>query len=270
MNVTSEESVDLTVVMPFRETAHRALSRLECSLVGLRLSSPRPSEVICVDDNSPVSKRNLVESYGARYLRTPAPRTNPHIARRALARQVGMLSATNDAILFLDADIVVPCTLARQIARAIKCHNKAIVFVSRENVTLPGADKPLAVGRRRNGLTETDGYTLPAEVTIQPSWARLTSHCFAVHRDFLQSVGGWDVSFEGWGEEDTELFYRMWLNGGRVLVLGQPECTVMHLSHPVNHDANQRTFRRNAEYFIEKHPEVAILRGAFYQRFGIL
>jgi hypothetical protein len=78
------------------------------------------------------------------------------------------------------------------------------------------------------------------------------------------------VAFEGWGEEDTELFYRLFNSGGEFRILTDPRLRVRHLAHSIDHAANYESFKRNARYFLAKFPEVAYLRREFYVQTGVI
>lgn len=264
-------SVDISVVIPFHEreiaTGERPC-RLARVLAALDHTDPRPAEVICVDDNSPVPCEFIVHHHRANYVRTIAPIQEPHVAHRALARELGLRAARHKVVLFLDADILVTVGLMGEILKAIQQYGlRAMVFAPRRDVIegepIPGDP---SMGKRAQLFNLYMEYA--AEGFQQPFWARQSSHCFAVTRKFVQSAGGWDANFIGWGEEDTELFYRLWRMGGSIVTLH--DAVVGHLAHSVDHEANYKSFSRNARYFMEKHPDVARTRRSFYRYFGIL
>jgi GT2 family glycosyltransferase len=178
------------------------------------------------------------------------------------------MAARHEVILFLDADILVPAGLIREVLAAVQEHGpRAMVFVPRRDVTGEGG-RPCKPARGDSPRLSGAYMRYAVGGCRQPLWARQTSHCFAAAQKFLRSAGGWDVRFVGWGEEDTELFYRLWRMGGKIVTLRG--VTVSHLAHPVDHEANFDSFSRNARYFMEKHPEVARARRSFYRHFGIL
>ena len=277
-NRINNKKIPLSVVIPFHEdiTSIKAgeRSNLERVLLSLCRSLCPANEIICVDDNSNGCFESVVSEYKARYVRISVPQATPHISHRAKARQIGLNLAKNEVVLFLDADILVTEELLRVMNESVKHHGpKAMVFAQRENLMTPCREKELE--RRNNSgefaLSIMDTYAKwDNNRNEQPIWAQQTSHCFAIHRDFIISAGGWDENFVGWGEEDTELFYRLWRAGGKIIKLNDPKVTVKHIFHPVEHYANYVSFKRNAGYFIAKHPEVSYLRRAFYQHFGIL
>ena len=85
-------------------------------------------------------------------------------------------------------------------------------------------------------------------------WQRLrTCHCSLFKRDFLQ-VGGFDESFEGWGQEDSDLAIRL-INAGVKLKLGYFAAPVFHVWHP--------THAKDAS---EEAPRLRVLRDRIERR----
>jgi glycosyltransferase involved in cell wall biosynthesis len=259
--------MDISVVLPFHEKPS-ANSKKKCRLAhvlqNLAQTQPPPAEVICVDDNSPTSCEPMVRRFGASYVCNPFLAMRPHVGRRALARQVGLQMARGETVLFLDADILVPTEIMSRIATSFlrNADHNVLCFQRRELGRAKTSKSPNEAHVATSYMRNLEGHFR------QPIWARQTSHCFAVRRNFILAAGGWDTNFVGWGEEDTELFYRLWRLGGKFVTCRS--LVVAHLSHPVNHSENHRSLTRNARYFMRKHPEVARLRREFYRHFGIL
>ena len=60
----------------------------------------------------------------------------------------------------------------------------------------------------RIGLRQMDSYISPA----------LPAGSFAINRQYLLELGGFDPDMKSWGGEDVELSLRVWLCGGRMVV----------------------------------------------------
>ena len=70
----------------------------------------------------------------------------------------------------------------------------------------------------------------------------------AFRRDEIQEIGGWDDSFDGaWGDEDSDLGYRLFKAGFTLLWL--PDALSKHPRHAEPDSRN----RRNADMFKDKH-----------------
>jgi len=96
----------LSVIVP----VHNGGLHLSRCLEGLAASVFDGFEVIVVDDCSTDNTRQIVERFGARYLRTPGP-IGP-----GGARNLGVRHAAGDIVVFVDADVVVPHDGLRLIA----------------------------------------------------------------------------------------------------------------------------------------------------------
>lgn len=93
----------LSVIVP----VHNGRLLLPRCLEALQRSTFEGFEVIAVDDCSTDNTREIIEQFGARYLRTP------HNMGPAGARNLGVQHAHAEFVVFIDADIVVrPETLA--------------------------------------------------------------------------------------------------------------------------------------------------------------
>jgi glycosyltransferase involved in cell wall biosynthesis len=99
----------LSVIVP----VHNGGLHLSRCLEGLAASAYDGFEVIVVDDCSTDNTRQIVERFGARYLRTAAP-IGP-----GGARNLGVRHATGDIVVFVDADVVVPPDGLRLIAEEL-------------------------------------------------------------------------------------------------------------------------------------------------------
>lgn len=71
----------------------------------------------------------------------------------------------------------------------------------------------------------------------------------------MEKVGGWDERFVGWGEEDLELAYRLYLNGLRFVYPHRKHGAAYHLDHPANWDSRLHTLDHNVRYFRSKFPD---------------
>ncbi len=99
----------LSVVVP----VYNGGLHLSRCLEALAVSEYDAFEVIVVDDCSTDNTRQVVERFGARYLRTAAP-VGP-----GGARNLGVRHATGDIVVFVDADVVVPPDGLRLIAEEL-------------------------------------------------------------------------------------------------------------------------------------------------------
>jgi 4,4'-diaponeurosporenoate glycosyltransferase len=93
----SDRTPRVSVVVPARDEALRLPRLLAC----LRAASPRPDEVVVVDDRSTDATAHLARASGARVLRVDAP---AGWTGKAWACWRGAQVASGDVLVFLDAD----------------------------------------------------------------------------------------------------------------------------------------------------------------------
>jgi GT2 family glycosyltransferase len=185
----------ISVVVPVRNGA----SFLSACLDGL-LASKRPAhQVIVVDDASTDDTAAVAGGHPVTLLRL-APR-----AGAAAARNAGARVATGDALLFVDADVVVrPDTVGRVAAVLGNDPGLAAVFGSYDDSP---ADSHF-VSQYRNLLHHfVHQHASPEATTF---W----TGCGAVRRDIFQGLGGFDPAQPFM--EDIELGYRLRSAGHRI------------------------------------------------------
>jgi glycosyltransferase involved in cell wall biosynthesis len=164
-------------------TRNRA-ALLDGALASLRAQIGAPAiEAIVVDNGSTDDTRAVAERHGATYLFEGRP-------NRALARNAGIAAATGEIVQFIDDDVVLPPYFVAAHARA----HAAQIFP--HVVTGPIINVPSA-GMR------------PVPTFLNGSNAYFCTCNVSVPLGALQSVGGFDESFDKYGWEDTELGVRL-------------------------------------------------------------
>jgi glycosyltransferase involved in cell wall biosynthesis len=164
-------------------TRNRA-TLLDGALTSLRAQIGAPAiEAIVVDNGSTDGTRAVAERNGATYLFEARP-------NRALARNAGIAAATGTIVQFIDDDVVLPPYFIAAHARA----HAAQIFphvVTGPIINVPASDvRPVPTF-----LNGSNAYFCTCNVSVPLS--------------ALQSVGGFDESFDKYGWEDTELGVRL-------------------------------------------------------------
>lgn len=68
-------------------------------------------------------------------------------------------------------------------------------------------------------------------------------------RDAFSKVGGFDEGYVGWGYQDTDLMYRLCINGFEYAILSTFGIEVFHLAHRVDKGTN---YQANRQRYLEK------------------
>ncbi len=281
---------------------HNSSESLELTLASLRDQDIPANEVICVDDNSGSLEANrqerLAHSYGAQYLRLPYDHRNR--GRRSLARNAGTRQARAEVVLYVDSDMVLAPSYIASLRLIHGVHPRTLVKGTRIDVdkafsswpneqeirdrslaVRPGAEygaassepadtsstpspSPLSTGTRR------DKHPICSGLYVSGHWDWCASNNLSVRRRHVVAVGGWDEHFVGWGEEDIELAYRLFLAGVEPVVQLSGPLTALHLNHVVDIDANMHSLEKNGLYFVRKFPEVLARRRLAYRQHGIV
>ena len=164
-------------------TRNRA-ALLDGALASLRAQIGTPEiEAIVVDNGSADGTRAVAERHGATYLFEARP-------NRARARNAGIGVASGEIVQFIDDDVVLPPYFIAAHARA----HAAQIFP--HVVTGPIINVPSAGVR-------------PVPTFLNGSNAYFCTCNASVPFGALQSVGGFDESFDKYGWEDTELGVRL-------------------------------------------------------------
>ena len=251
----------ISVVIPCHDN-HAALPFI---LQALRNAEVFDLEIVCVDDASDQSLLSIAEEFDARLIRlegTPG--------RRALARQRGHEASSGSLTLYLDGDVIPD---PRLLAVALKEHaDPTPVVVKYPVYSIPQAYvatylEPLAklilegdrvlLGRVVRPRVSLDTRPLPRSLYGKKTtlWQLCASHCVSMPRDLVEGVGGWDPSFVGWGEEDIELAYRLYLAGARFVYPHPRMVSAYHLDHSVDWSENFPALLSNIRRFRNKFPE---------------
>lgn len=226
----------ISVIIP---TYNRSRNLRHC-LESLTWQTEKAFEVLICDDGSSDDTREVALSYQNRLnLRY---RWQEDLGFRAAeARNLGLQSARGKLIVFLDSDLVIPPTFLQAHAEAHARHKgeKIVVnsFVWRmleavdEDLGLPPADY---IPKHENILKPDSRvrYQLFERTEPVAETYFLDSNALSMKLADIESVGGFDPEFIGWGHEDTELGYRVARYGFK-LVFVREGAESYHLYHYV-------------------------------------
>lgn len=192
----------ISVVMPMVDAAE-FLPRVLPPLVAA-LKSSRVVEVIAVDDGSSDDSIKQCEAAGLRVLATAG-----HLGPAA-ARNVGARAAKGDALLFVDADVVLHQDVPARVAALFDFRSDVVALFGAYDDRPPA---PGVVSRFRNLLHHHVHVTNGGEAAT--FWAG----CGAVRRDAFLAAGGFDERrYPVPSIEDIELGMRLKAAGGRILL----------------------------------------------------
>jgi len=199
----------LSVIVP----VHNGALQLSRCLDALRLSDYDSFEVIVVDDCSTDNSPQIVQRFGARYLRTP------HKMGPGGARNLGVEQARGEIVLFVDADVVVPPGALRRISEQFEQDAElAALFGSYDES--PAWDDFLS---QYKNLMHHYVHQISSERAVT-FWAG----CGTMRREVFRQFGGFNAQrYPNPSIEDIELGYR--LSGAGRKILLDKQLQVKHL-----------------------------------------
>ena len=141
--------------------------------------------------------------------------------RLAAARNRGAEAATNDVVVFLDADTAPEPDYLRRITRLPALSWDAVTVGHRRHAELAGVppEIPVEQAGRQHELPEPGwllhGYRDSRNLlrADHRSYRYVIGAVIACSRRFFAETGGFDENFTSYGGEDWEWGYRAWLHG---------------------------------------------------------
>lgn len=222
-------------------------------------------EVVVVDDGSDDGTAELLRAHAAGGTAMEVVTRRPEPCGLAASRNEGAAVARGTHLLFLDDDVLVtPAALPTFLAGVHA--DRAAVHVGRlRNVALDRVGAVLAA-RGEVAPARLEGWCSPVPMYAAMGalcghrdaapcpaawWAIVTGGNLCVPAPALHEVGGFDEEFDGWGPEDADLCYRLFLRGTAARY--HPRATLFHLDHPRSTERVTAALMRNAARFFRKH-----------------
>jgi glycosyltransferase involved in cell wall biosynthesis len=193
--------MSFSVIVPFRDRGPSDREDLRCCLGALLHTSPRPFEIILVDDGSDAPTEDLLADLPGVCL------VREDKAGPAAARNRGAARAAGNVLVFVDADIEVPPDVFERLALGFESAPDVAAIWG--TVTAEPAHGGL-VNRYKN-LSHRH-FTLKQGDRCR----HLTTMCAAVRREVFERFGGFDVSFSTPTIEDVDLGRRLYDAGETV------------------------------------------------------
>ncbi len=199
-HATEPSQVTFSVIIPVRNRA----GVVERTLHSVACQTSSDFELILVDNGSTDDSLEVLQRFANEHQGTRVSIAEEHTPGACAARNRGLAMARGEWVVFFDSDDVMhPELIGSYARRIISCGDKA-------DVVMAGAR-----------LIAADGHVmrrLPQFVTDctaqQILHSMLSTQCYAVRRDLVTEVGGWDNTLPRW--QDYELGVRLLLRGARV------------------------------------------------------
>ena len=206
---------------------------LDLVLQSVAKQNLRPAQVIIADDGSTVSTRLVIERY-KQQLPIELVWQPDSGFRAARARNLAILRAEHDYIIFVDGDCLLPPDFIENHLRLAR--RGKIVAGSRALISAQETDR-LTRNSERKSIDQLFAshkfIKLPLGAlrdTKQRSWRTVRSCNFGVCKADVIDIHGFDEEYIGWGREDSDFVVRL-LQAGITVRSGRFAACVAHLYH---------------------------------------
>ncbi|EMS73636.1 glycosyltransferase family 2 protein [Ruminiclostridium cellobioparum] len=252
-------------------------------------------EVIVVDDGSKDGTGEVIKDMEKKYDFKYIYQERVAESSRSRARNTGINAAKGEIIIFLDGDMLLKHNYLEELDKYFVINNNIIVVGNRINLTEDVSFEEISAnsyyGNQKFKLDSINKFEIRhlsymessynAECQLYP-WLKVYTCNLAVPKKYLDELGGFDENFKGWGIEDIELGYRLYMSGAKIIISNKIE--TFHQKH--DKSGNLRISKdkfpeidRNTEHFIKKHPNalqlpenviIKFFRGQIVPKFSAL
>ena len=177
---------------------------LEDALESAYNQTMQAHEIIVVDDGSTDDSKEIAERYMFKefpYIESPVRVISQVNKGLSSARNTGIMAATGDYILFLDADDILMENAIERVTKEIQQMNADIIALSFKE--FGKSDREVILGT----------FTLE-DLKV----ANRIPYCCAFRRSALVEVGGYQPKMK-WGWEDYHLTFNLWSRGKTISVI---------------------------------------------------
>ncbi len=240
-----------------------------------RQDFPGRIEIILVDDQTPDESVAVVEDY-RKWMRDThgaGGRIDIQILSNKInigncgSRNLAINEARGDIVIVVDAD----CMINRSF---LSYHYNAFLKgdsdVAIGPINIETHDRPplSVLGQHEAAISLAEIESLPQDPINQASFVNCITRNFSIRRTFLKDVLQaplFDESFSyssdpqsGFGWEDVEMGYRLYVSGARIKYL--PDTVSIHVSHESSANESEKPLRslRNFRRLFNKHPDILL------------
>lgn len=217
-------------------------------------------EIIIIDDGSKVSLKNIIEYYVKKGLNINY-RDCLHTGNRAYNRNLGVLLAKSENLIFLDADMIPSNNFVEQHSKNLK--NGKYISLGYRNLINKLTNKSILLNLPDNyiNIIENTPFQLDErfpmiyahkkiKIPLKYAWYIAYSHNFSLKKQMYLSIKGFDENYmSGWGVEDIDFAYRLYKSG--CVFKFDDKIISYHIPHKNDYIAEK--YQKNLIYFFNKY-----------------
>ncbi|KAL1421182.1 hypothetical protein MTO96_023350 [Rhipicephalus appendiculatus] len=270
----------VSVVITFYNEILSALLRTVYSIVN---RSPRRilREIVLVDDFSDLPEvKSPLYRFLKRHFRPGFIRLLRLSQREGLirARLAGAKAALGDVVVFLDSHCEVHDGWLEPLVTVVSddpttIASPVITIINEQSFMHQGGGEFfIQLGSFQwdgdfTWIVPPRGWRDPTDPIRPLRSPTIAGGLFAVDRRYFFQMGGYDPGMNGWGGENLELSFRIWMCGGQLVVVPCSQASVAHVFRtqrpytiPNEQDSHARNTKRAAEVWMDDY------RFIFYER----
>ena len=274
-----------SIVIPFYDDSSLVLEKSLISLQYQKLSINSKVEIILINDGSSIDLKKVIQRVRGFY-----PITYLKLKKnygRTTARNLGLLYAENDIILFLDADIITPSNFLASHLLRHQFFEKSIIVGFRHDTSFKNPILRLSDIKQKTLQPPIFKNDFRYEKFIPQHWKSIykdvsidnfNKKCYllresdyfkkfgngkilgvwdlpfmflannaSVFRKYVLEVGGFDMKFKGWGVEDVHLAAKLIARG--LYLIPNLDATVYHIKNKKDKKKKNKEFKKNFQLY---------------------
>jgi hypothetical protein len=233
------------------------------SLVSLAGQSLLPDELIITDDGSdediPSKIKNIISSFPFRIMYIKQKHKGFRLAK---ARNNGIRNAESETIVFCDQDLIYTKDYLKTFIEHIRYGNFVVAYPIRLNEEQSNRVDEMKIKnysfadiitvtqkqKIKSQYRKDKFYYYLNEFNLRKFGVKLRGGCVCIKKSDLIKINGYDEQYIGWGNEDDDLYKRLFLSGVKGInpfIKDYP----LHLYHEPFHVNSERV---NKQYYNEK------------------
>jgi len=217
--------------------------------------SLKPRCVVVSDDGSGSETWSAIESF-----KSTLPLVHvwqpDNLFRLSRARNLGVLAADVDYLIFIDGDCVLPPDFVSSHVRLAR--KNALVFGSRKLLSKTDTESVLKDGHQLKQVYSWFSGRKFVKIGLgllrtipRRHWSRAKGFTLAIFKENLLQIGGFDESYRHWGLEDSDFAVRC-LRSGLILKDGRYATSCLHLWHQEKGGADKSPNQHKFQLLIDK------------------
>lgn len=212
-------------------TTYNRPDALNLVLESVARQSRLPDEVVICDDGSDLNSSEIVASWSNQLMIRYAwcPDRN---FRAALTRNLGILKSAADLLIFVDGDCILPPFFIENHLKLAQpgyliSGGRHLLSDEQTQSVLSGAPVLSAVFNNWKFSSLPLG---PLRDFSPKNWESVRTCNLSLHREDVLRIAGFDESYVGWGQEDSDFVVRL-IRSGVKIRSGRLAACVAHLYH---------------------------------------